>query len=51
MDEDERNGYEATAQQLRADLKRFENEWATNHGGAKPGREDIKANPEIGTIR
>ncbi|KAH7018327.1 DNA replication/checkpoint protein [Microdochium trichocladiopsis] len=47
MDEDERRGYEATAQKLRADLKQFENDWAASHGGSKPGREDIKANPDI----
>ncbi|KXJ89505.1 DNA replication/checkpoint protein [Microdochium bolleyi] len=47
MDDAERQAYEASAQQLRADLKRFESDWAASHGGSKPGREDIKANADI----
>jgi DNA replication regulator SLD2 len=47
MDEAERKQYEATAQELRAHLKRFEGDWAQQHGGAKPGRDDIKRNPDM----
>ncbi|KAI1080344.1 DNA replication/checkpoint protein [Whalleya microplaca] len=47
MDEAERQKYEATSRDLRADLKRFEADWASRNNGAKPGRQDIKANPEI----
>ncbi|KAL7619753.1 hypothetical protein AAE478_010295 [Parahypoxylon ruwenzoriense] len=47
MDENERQKYEETSQQLRADLKRFEADWSSRNGGAKPRREDIKQNPEI----
>ncbi|KND89374.1 DNA replication regulator SLD2 [Tolypocladium ophioglossoides CBS 100239] len=39
--------YEAKSKELRADLKRWENEWADGHGGTKPGRQDIKDNPDI----
>lgn len=48
MDDVERANYEATAQELRTALKRFEGEWAKQNSGSKPGREDIKNNPEIG---
>ncbi|KAI0121967.1 DNA replication/checkpoint protein [Daldinia grandis] len=47
MDESERLQYEETCKQLRADLKHFEADWASHNEGAKPGREDIKKNPEI----
>ncbi|CAJ2508880.1 Uu.00g139060.m01.CDS01 [Anthostomella pinea] len=47
MDETERHKYEATSVQLRADLKRFEADWSRNNAGKKPGREDIKQNPDI----
>ncbi|KAI1469399.1 DNA replication/checkpoint protein [Daldinia caldariorum] len=47
MDESEKLQYEDTCKQLRADLKHFEADWASRNGGAKPGREDIKNNPEI----
>lgn len=33
---------------LRAELKVWEKEFASNHGGKKAGREDIKQNPDIG---
>lgn len=33
---------------LRAELKVWEKEFASSHGGKKAGREDIKQNPEIG---
>ncbi|PFH58083.1 hypothetical protein XA68_14202 [Ophiocordyceps unilateralis] len=39
--------YDSKAKDLRAHLKRWENEWATAHGGSKPGRQDIKENPDI----
>ncbi|KAF3059452.1 DNA replication regulator SLD2 [Daldinia childiae] len=47
MDESERHQYEETCKQLRVDLKHFEADWANQNAGAKPGREDIKKNPEI----
>ncbi|KAK6953349.1 hypothetical protein Daesc_005652 [Daldinia eschscholtzii] len=47
MDETEKIKFEDTCKQLRADLKHFEADWASRNGGAKPGREDIKKNPEI----
>ncbi|RYO78937.1 hypothetical protein DL764_010069 [Monosporascus ibericus] len=47
MDENERRNYEATAQELRTELKRFEGDWAKQNDGRKPGREDIKQNPDI----
>ncbi|KAI1371947.1 DNA replication/checkpoint protein, partial [Hypoxylon crocopeplum] len=47
MDEHERQKYEATSKQLRADLKHFEADWASRNGGAKPRREDIKQNADI----
>ncbi|ORY68199.1 DNA replication/checkpoint protein [Pseudomassariella vexata] len=47
MDESERQKYEAKSQELRADLKRFEGDWARRNDGKKPGREDIKQNPVI----
>ncbi|RYO94576.1 hypothetical protein DL766_001940 [Monosporascus sp. MC13-8B] len=47
MDENERRHYEATAQELRTELKRFEGNWAKQNDGRKPGREDIKQNPDI----
>jgi DNA replication regulator SLD2 len=49
MEEGERQRYETEAQTLRADLKRFEGDWAQKNDGKKPGREDIKRNPIIGT--
>ena len=48
MDEKEKQKYEATAQELRVELKRFEGDWAKQNGGSKPSRGDIKNNPEIG---
>jgi hypothetical protein len=40
--------YEAKCQRLRVDLKTWESNWAKNNGGTKPGRDDIKRNPDIG---
>lgn len=48
MDETERQKYEDSCAQLRVELKRFEGDWAKEHGGKKPGRDDIKSNPDIG---
>lgn len=42
--------YEARAQKVRADLKQWEGDWAKAHDGKKPGREDIKSNPDIGKL-
>ncbi|KAI5925571.1 DNA replication/checkpoint protein [Camillea tinctor] len=47
MDDGERQKYEAMSAQLRTDLKRFEADWAQSNDGKKPGRNDIKQNPEI----
>jgi hypothetical protein len=33
---------------VRAELKVWEKEFASTHGGKKAGRDDIKQNPEIG---
>ncbi|KAK3904671.1 hypothetical protein C8A05DRAFT_31548 [Staphylotrichum tortipilum] len=41
---------ESESLQLRADLKTWEGEWAAAHGGKKPGRRDIKQNPDIGKL-
>jgi hypothetical protein len=35
---------------LRLELKRWEKDFVDSHHGRKPGREDIKKNPEIGTV-
>ncbi|KAL2135169.1 hypothetical protein VTI74DRAFT_9486 [Chaetomium olivicolor] len=47
MDGQARAAYESQSLQLRADLKKWEGDWATAHGGQKPGRDDIKQNPDI----
>ncbi|KAI5458549.1 DNA replication/checkpoint protein [Mariannaea sp. PMI_226] len=47
MDATTKAEYETKSQDLRADLKKWEGEWAKSHNGRKPGREDIKANPDI----
>ncbi|KAM0447727.1 hypothetical protein ACHAO4_008674 [Trichoderma viride] len=47
MEEKAKREYEARAQRVRADLKQWEGDWAKTHGGKKPGREDIKNNPDI----
>jgi hypothetical protein len=49
MDEKTKTEYEAKSKELRASLKKWESEWAGSHQGSKPGRQDIKNNPEIGT--
>lgn len=48
MSDEARLQYESKSRSLRADLKRWENDWAKAHGGRKPGRPDIKNNPDIG---
>lgn len=40
--------YQAKAKDLRAHLKSWEGDWARSHDGNKPGRQDIKNNPDIG---
>ncbi|KAK3317863.1 DNA replication/checkpoint protein [Cercophora scortea] len=47
MDDQDKADYESQSLQLRADLKKWENEWATAHGGKKPARDDIKQNADI----
>ncbi|KXX75037.1 DNA replication regulator sld2 [Madurella mycetomatis] len=47
MDEQARAGYESRSLQLRAELKKWENDWAGARGGKKPGRDDIKQNADI----
>ncbi|KAH6623612.1 DNA replication/checkpoint protein [Chaetomium tenue] len=47
MDGQDREVYEAQSLQLRADLKQWEGDWAVAHAGKKPGRDDIKQNPDI----
>ena len=49
MDENVKKEYEAKAQKVRTDLKQWEADWAKTHDGKKPGRDDIKNNPVIGT--
>jgi DNA replication regulator SLD2 len=48
MDTQTRAKYESQSQDLRADLKTWENDWAKSNRGKKPGRDDIKQNPDIG---
>jgi DNA replication regulator SLD2 len=48
MDHNVRAEYESQASRIRADLKKWESEWAATHEGAKPGRDDIKRNAEMG---
>lgn len=50
MNDETKSHYEAKSKELRADLKRWENDWADGHGGTKPGRQDIKENPDIGAL-
>ncbi|OAA71643.1 DNA replication/checkpoint protein [Cordyceps fumosorosea ARSEF 2679] len=48
MDEKTKASYEQKSKHLRADLKKWENDWAAAHG-SKPGRQDIKNNADIAT--
>lgn len=36
---------------LRSELKHWEHAFSASHGGRKPGKDDIKQNPEIGAHR
>ncbi|KAF5137250.1 DNA replication regulator SLD2 [Metarhizium anisopliae] len=47
MDDETRSRYENKAKDLRTELKAWESEWAQAHGRSKPGRQDIKDNPDI----
>ncbi|KAK8050185.1 DNA replication regulator SLD2 [Apiospora phragmitis] len=47
MQEATRKNYEAKAQDLRAQLKQFEGDWAKSNGGKKPDRNAIKKTPDI----
>lgn len=49
MESETKARYEAQSQQLRAELKQWESDWASSNDGCKPGRQDIKDNPSIGT--
>ncbi|KAK2607973.1 hypothetical protein N8I77_006612 [Diaporthe amygdali] len=50
MDEADRQRYETQSKELRVKLKDWELEFAKTHGGAKPTRDDIKANPKIASF-
>lgn len=50
MDDHTRAEHDAKSQELRADLKQWENDWAKTHNGSKPGRDDIKRDADIGTL-
>ncbi|KAK5661755.1 hypothetical protein OQA88_9856 [Cercophora sp. LCS_1] len=47
MDTQTKAQYEAQSQELRVQLKAWENDWAKSHDGSKPSRNDIKQNPDI----
>ncbi|TEA15062.1 DNA replication regulator SLD2 [Colletotrichum sidae] len=47
MDDQTRAEYESQSQTLRLELKSWESSWAKSHDGKKPGRDDIKSNPDI----
>ncbi|KAG5984250.1 hypothetical protein E4U55_005521 [Claviceps digitariae] len=47
MDDATKAEYDEKSRDLRAQLKRWENDWARTHDGKKPGRQDIKDNAEI----
>ncbi|KAL2194837.1 DNA replication/checkpoint protein [Corynascus similis CBS 632.67] len=50
MDGQTKAAYESQSHQLRADLKKWESDWALAHEGRKPSRDDIKQRPDIGKI-
>lgn len=50
MDVAERERYEKESQDLRVQLKTWENTWAKEHEGKKPSRDAIKQNPDIGML-
>ncbi|CAK7563106.1 MAG: hypothetical protein SEPTF4163_000963 [Sporothrix epigloea] len=47
LDAAERSAVEAESHKLRLALKTWETDWAHDHGGVKPARDDISRNPEI----
>ncbi|KAK4250036.1 hypothetical protein C7999DRAFT_12137 [Corynascus novoguineensis] len=47
MDHQTKAAYESQSHQLRADLKKWESDWALAHAGRKPSRDDIKQRPDI----
>jgi hypothetical protein len=47
MDSETKAKYDGQSQELRTELKTWEGNWAKAHG-KKPGKEDIKQNPDIG---
>ncbi|KAK0721533.1 DNA replication/checkpoint protein [Apiosordaria backusii] len=47
MDDQAKAEYELQSLQVRAELKKWETDWAAEHGGNKPSRDDIKQNPDI----
>ncbi|OAA77316.1 DNA replication regulator SLD2 [Akanthomyces lecanii RCEF 1005] len=47
MDDTIKASYERNSKELRADLKKWESDWAAGHNGSKPSRQDIKDNPNI----
>ncbi|KAM3505716.1 hypothetical protein MY11210_007856 [Beauveria gryllotalpidicola] len=47
MDDKTKASHEQKSKQIRADLKKWESDWAASHGGSKPSRQDIKDNPII----
>ncbi len=48
MGPEQRADYERQSQDLKLELKKWENKWAEGNKGKKPGRDAIKQNPEIG---
>ncbi|KAI9147703.1 Protein arg-6 [Paramyrothecium foliicola] len=47
MDEATKAQYALKSTDIRAELKKWETDWAQSHDGKKPGRDDIKRNAEI----
>ncbi|ROW09954.1 hypothetical protein VPNG_06347 [Cytospora leucostoma] len=50
MNEADRLQYETQSKDLRLELKTWELDFAKKHNGSKPGRGDIKANPNIASM-
>ncbi|KAK7732256.1 hypothetical protein SLS53_008545 [Cytospora paraplurivora] len=50
MNEADRLQYETQSKELRLELKTWELDFAKRHNGSKPGRDDIKANPNIASM-
>jgi DNA replication regulator SLD2 len=48
MNGQEKAELESQSQLIRSELKAWESQWSSTHDGKKPGREDIKNNPDIG---